>query len=47
MMPTTWTAMGGSEFATYAWQAMIVAERTLDVQGWGAWPTCARKVGLR
>jgi uncharacterized ferritin-like protein (DUF455 family) len=50
--PRTWTAMGGGEFATYAWQAsmleqMVVAERTLDAQGWGAWPTCARKLGLR
>jgi hypothetical protein len=50
--PRTWTAMGGGEFAPYAWQAsmleqMVVAERTLDAQGWGAWPTCARKLGLR
>jgi hypothetical protein len=50
--PRTWTAMGGGEFAQYAWQAsmieqMVVAERTLDAQGWGAWPTCSRKLGLR
>jgi hypothetical protein len=50
--PRTWTAMGGGEFAPYAWQAsmveqMVVAERTLDAQGWGAWPTCARRLGLR
>lgn len=50
--PRSWTAMGGGEFATYAWQAapieqMIVAERLLDEQGWRAWPTCSRKLGLR
>lgn len=51
-LPSTWTANGGGEFAQYAWQAsaleqMIIAERVLDRQGWGAWPTCARKLGLR
>jgi hypothetical protein len=50
--PRSWTAMGGGEFAQYAWQAtpieqMIVAERLLDEQGWRAWPTCSRKLGLR
>ena len=50
--PSTWRAMGGREFADYAWGAtpleqMIVAERTLDASGWGAWPACSRKLGLR
>jgi hypothetical protein len=50
--PGTWTAMGGGEFAQYAWGAsaveqMIVAERVLDAQGWRAWPTCSRRLGLR
>jgi len=50
--PTSWRAMGGREFAEYAWQAtpiqqMFVAERLLDEQGWRAWPTCSRKLGLR
>jgi hypothetical protein len=50
--PSTWTAMGGDEFAQYAWQAtraeqIVVAERTLAAAGWGAWPGCARKLGLR
>jgi|KBSMisStandDraft_5_1062788.scaffolds.fasta_scaffold74573_8 peptidoglycan hydrolase-like protein with peptidoglycan-binding domain len=50
--PSTWTAMGGGEFARYAYQAsaleqMLVAERTLDESGWGAWPTCSRKLGFR
>ena len=42
---TTWDAMGGEEFAPSANQAtreqqIIVAERTLAVQGPGAWPNC-------
>jgi hypothetical protein len=50
--PRSWRAVGGTEFAEYAWQAeaivqMYVAERLLAIQGWGAWPTCARKLGLR
>jgi hypothetical protein len=24
-----------------------VAENLLDMQGWGAWPTCSRQLGLR
>ena len=41
----TWDAMGGEEFASSADQAtreqqIIVAERTLAVQGPGAWPNC-------
>lgn len=28
-------------------QQMVVAERVLDAQGWGAWPVCSRKVGYR
>ena len=50
--PGTWSAMGGGEFAPYAYQAtreqqIVVGERTLAAQGWGAWPGCARKLGLR
>jgi len=42
---STWDAMGGEEFASSADQAtreqqIIVAERTLAVQGPGAWPNC-------
>ena len=41
----TWDEMGGEEFAASANQAtreqqIIVAERTLAVQGPGAWPNC-------
>nr|VDG62660.1 Uncharacterized protein conserved in bacteria [Streptococcus thermophilus] len=48
---STWRAYGGGEFAPYAHQAtreqqIVVAERTLAAQGWGAWPACSRKLGL-
>ena len=51
-LPSTWRAYGGREFAEYAWQAsraeqIIVAERVRADVGWGAWPTCSRKLGLR
>ena len=28
-------------------QQIIVAERVRARQGWGAWPECSRKLGLR
>lgn len=48
----TWARYGGRR---YAWRAdyasraeqIAVAERTLAVQGWGAWPACSRRLGLR
>ena len=48
---STWRAYGGGEFAPNAHQAtreqqIVVAERTLASQGWGAWPACSRKLGL-
>jgi hypothetical protein len=47
--PETWREFGGHGAA---WQAsreqqIAVAERVLAVQGWAAWPTCSRKLGLR
>jgi resuscitation-promoting factor RpfA len=44
---STWEAYGGLEFAPRADlatkdQQIIVAERTLDGQGVGAWPTCGK-----
>lgn len=50
--PNTWTSVGGDDFAPFAWQAtpveqVTVAKRLLEVQGWGAWPACSRKLGLR
>lgn len=49
--PQTWLAYGGAEFAPEAWMAtpaqqILVAERVLAGQGWGAWPSCAAKLGL-
>jgi len=49
---STWTGYGGGEFASQAWQAsreqqIAVAERVLASAGWGAWPACSRKLGLR
>jgi resuscitation-promoting factor RpfA len=50
--PDTWTGFGGGAFAPRAdlatrEQQIIVAERVLAKQGWGAWPACSRKLGLR
>lgn len=47
----TWARHGG---LSYAWRAdfatreqqIAVAERTLAAQGFRAWPTCARRMGL-
>lgn len=48
----TWARYGGLAFAPRAAlatpaQQVIVAERTLAVQGWSAWPACSRRLGLR
>lgn len=50
--PQTWAAHGGHEFAPNAHQAtreqeIVIAERVLDSQGWGAWPACSSQLGLR
>lgn len=47
----TWNGFGGNEFAPFAHQAsreqqIVVAERVLASQGWGAWPACSQKLGL-
>jgi len=49
---STWRGHGGGEFAPMAYQAsreqqIVVAERVLASSGWGAWPGCTRKLGLR
>lgn len=49
--PSTWRAYGGGEFAPTAnlatrEQQIVIAERTLAGQGWGAWPACSRSLGL-
>lgn len=50
--PDTWKGFGGLAYAPSADQAskaeqIIVAERTLAKQGWGAWPVCSVKAGAR
>ena len=49
---STWRAFGGGQYASRASQAtpeqqIAIAEKVLDSQGWGAWPTCSRKAGYR
>jgi murein DD-endopeptidase MepM/ murein hydrolase activator NlpD len=49
---STWAAFGGLEFAARAdlatrEQQIVVAERTLQGQGWNAWPVCSSKAGVR
>ncbi|KQX67057.1 transglycosylase family protein [Angustibacter sp. Root456] len=48
---STWRAFGGGAYASTANHAsraeqIVIAERVLDAQGWGAWPSCSRKLGL-
>jgi hypothetical protein len=48
----TWRAYGGRKYAGNAHRAtrteqIRVAERVRRSQGWGAWPSCSRKIGLR
>lgn len=50
--PSTWAAYGGTEYAPAAHMAtreqqIAVAERVQAGQGWGAWPACTSKMGLR
>ena len=49
---STWNAYGGQEHTTHPWEAsreqqIDIAERVLQSSGWGAWPGCTRKLGLR
>src|SRR5680860_55479 len=48
----TWRAFGGRQFGKNAHRAskreqIRVAERVRRNQGWGAWPSCSRRIGLR
>lgn len=53
--PSTWNwvaPMVGLGHIEYAYDAtreeqIMVGEKVQELQGWGAWPTCSRKVGLR
>jgi LysM repeat protein len=46
---SSWHAAGGSGSPQNASRAdqIRVAERLQQMQGWGAWPTCSAKLGLR
>src|SRR6478735_715434 len=49
---STWAGYGGRKYAALPSgaskaQQIRVAERIKHAQGWGAWPTCAARVGLR
>lgn len=46
---STWRAYGGSGIAAdYSREAQIAAaEKVLADVGWGAWPACSRRLGLR
>jgi len=48
----TWNANGGQRYAATASgatreQQIEIAERVLAQAGWGAWPGCSKKLGLR
>ena len=45
----TWLAFGGTGAPHNASreQQIAVAERVLAQQGWGAWPSCSRRIGVR
>jgi resuscitation-promoting factor RpfA len=47
--PGSWRAAGGSGMPHQASreEQIRVAENLLDMQGWGAWPACSRRLGLR
>ncbi len=50
--PSTWTGHGGGAYAPSANQAtreqqIAIAEKVLASQGYGAWPACTSKLGLR
>lgn len=50
--PGTWVAYGGGTYAASAARAsraeqIAVARLVLAGQGWGAWPACSAKLGLR
>ncbi|KWT61698.1 peptidoglycan-binding protein [Streptomyces albus subsp. albus] len=49
---STWRSFGGGRYASRASRAsraqqIRVAERVLARQGWGAWPACSSRLGLR
>ena len=50
--PSTWAGFGGTQYAPAAHMAtreqqIDIAKRVQAAQGWGAWPACTAKMGLR
>ncbi len=50
--PSTWAGYGGTAFAPAAnmasrEQQIAIAEKVQAGQGWGAWPACTSKLGIR
>ncbi|MBB1258023.1 transglycosylase family protein [Streptomyces alkaliterrae] len=50
--PSTWRAYGGTAYAPTADKAgraqqIAVATKVQAAQGWGAWPSCSARLGLR
>jgi len=48
----TWRGYGGGKYARNAHRAtkgqqIRIAERVRRGQGWGAWPVCSRRIGVR
>jgi hypothetical protein len=45
----SWRAVGGQGYPHHASRAEQIrrAEMLLQIQGWGAWPACSRRLGLR
>jgi hypothetical protein len=48
----TWLGYHGGRFAEWPHQAtkeqqIIVAQQVLNGQGWRAWPTCSKRIGMR
>ncbi len=50
--PGTWRGYGGKRYASNAHRAskkaqVRIAKRIRNRQGWGAWPSCSRRIGVR
>ena len=48
----TWTSYGGDAYAPTAdlatrEQQIAIGEKVQAAQGWGAWPSCSRRIGVR
>ncbi|MCW2848312.1 MAG: resuscitation-promoting factor RpfA [Marmoricola sp.] len=48
----TWRAHGGKKYGSNAHRAskrqqVVIAKRIKRSQGWGAWPSCSRRIGAR